>query len=197
MNNLTEVVKQLIIINVIIFIGTVIPPLSSYRDILAFHPPGYGFKPFQIVTHMFMHSGSSPTHLFFNMFTLYFFGPMIERLWGPKKFLVYYILCGLGALGLHFLIGNLTGGVSPVLGASGAISGVVLAFGMLYPNMKVMLLIPPIPMKAKYMVLIFLGIDLYLGLSSHNTGIAHFAHLGGALFGFLLILFWRKFPFRM
>ncbi len=198
MNNLTEVVKQLIIINVIIFVATIIPPLSELvRNDLIFHPPGRGFKPYQIISHMFMHDGRSPTHLFFNMFTLYFFGPMIERVWGPKKFLVYYMLCGLGALGLHVLIGSFTGGASPVLGASGAISGVVLAFAMLFPNLKVMLLIPPIPMKAKYMVLIFLGIDLYLGLSSYNTGIAHFAHLGGALFGFLLILFWRKFPFRM
>ena len=132
-------------------------------------------------------------HLFFNMFALYFFGPMTERVWGAKKFLVFYLLCGAGAMGLHLLIG----GGSPVLGASGAISGVVLAFAMLFPNAKVMLLIPPIPMKAKHMVLVFLGIDLFLGLSSYNTGIAHFAHLGGALFGFLLILFWRKFPFRM
>ena len=192
MNNLTEVVKQLIIINVIIFIGTSLPMLANLRNYFILFPPSTSyFKPIQLVTHMFMHADMG--HLFFNMFALYFFGPMTERVWGAKKFLVFYLLCGAGAMGLHLLIG----GGSPVLGASGAISGVVLAFAMLFPNAKVMLLIPPIPMKAKHMVLVFLGIDLFLGLSSYNTGIAHFAHLGGALFGFLLILFWRKFPFRM
>jgi membrane associated rhomboid family serine protease len=94
---------------------------------------------------------------------------------------------------LHLLLGQ----NAPVLGASGAISGVVLAFAMLFPDAKVMLLIPPIPMKAKHMVLLFLGIDLFMGFTSVNSGIAHFAHLGGALFGFLLILLWRKFPFNL
>jgi len=192
MNNLTEVVKQLIIINAIIFLGTSLPMLASFRHYFILYPPSTPyFKPIQLVTHMFMHADMG--HLFFNMLALYFFGPMIERLWGAKKFLIYYLLCGLGAMILHLLIG----GGAPVLGASGAISGVVLAFAMLFPNARVMLLIPPIPMKAKHMVLLFLGIDLFLGLSSYNTGIAHFAHLGGALFGFLLILFWRKFPMNM
>lgn len=192
MNNLTDVVKQLIIINAILFLGTNLPMLSHFREYFILFPPHTPyFKPVQLVTHMFMHADMG--HLFFNMLTLYFFGPMIERLWGAKKFLFYYMICGLGAMALHLLIG----GNAPVLGASGAISGVVLAFAMQFPDTRIMLLIPPIPMKAKYMVLIFLGIDLFLGLSNYNTGIAHFAHLGGALFGFLLIMIWRKIPFRM
>ncbi len=192
MNNLTEVVKQLIIINAILFFGTNLPMLSQFREYFILFPPQTQyFKPIQLVTHMFMHADMG--HLFFNMLTLYFFGPMIERLWGSKKFLVYYLACGFGAMILHLLIG----GNAPVLGASGAISGVVLAFAVLFPNARIMLLIPPIPMKAKHMVLIFLGIDLFMGLSNYNTGIAHFAHLGGALFGFLLIMIWRKFPFNM
>ncbi len=191
MNQLTEVVKQLIIINAIIFIGTSLPMLSQFRDYFILFPLDTPyFKPIQLVTHMFMHADMG--HLFFNMLALYFFGPMVERVWGPKKFLFFYLFCGFGALATHLLLS----GNSPMLGASGAISGVVLSFAMLFPNAQVMLLIPPIPMKAKHMVMIFLAIDLFLGVSSAHSGIAHFAHLGGALFGFLLILFWRKFPFN-
>ena len=192
MNNLTDVVKQLIIINAIIFIGLSLPITAQFKEYFILFPPGSAyFKPIQLVTHMFNHANMS--HLFFNMLGLYFFGPMIERIWGPKKFLFYYLFCGFGAMVLHLILG----GNSPVLGASGAISGVVLAFAMMFPNVQIMLLIPPIPMKAKYMVLLFLGFDLFMGLGNFSDGIAHFAHLGGALFGFLLILFWRKFPFGM
>lgn len=192
MNNLTEVVKQIIIINVIIFIGLSLPITSQFRDYFILFPLDTPyFKPIQLITHMFMHADMG--HLFFNMLALYFFGPMIERIWGAKKFLLFYMFCGFGALVLHLLLS----GNSPVLGASGAISGVVLAFAMMFPDTKIMLLIPPIPMKAKYMVLIFLGFDLFMGLTNASSGIAHFAHLGGALFGFLLILFWRKFPTSM
>ena len=198
MNNLTEVVKQLIIINVIIFLAVQLP-LTAFLEkyFVLFIPTSDHFKPIQLVTHMFMHA--SPSHLFFNMIGLFFFGPWIERVWGGKKFLFYFLFCGLGAMIAHMLVGFDYDSrvLQSVVGASGAVYGVVLAFGMLFPETKVMLLIPPIPMKAKYMAMLFIGIDLVLGLGSFNTGVAHFAHLGGALFGFLLILFWRKFPFRM
>lgn len=191
MNNLTEVVKQLIIINVIIFVAMQLPFTGALRDYFVMYPWGSSqFKPIQIISHMFSHANTS--HLFFNMLGLFFFGPWIERSWGPKKFLVFYIICGLGAALSHILIG----GGAPVLGASGAISGVLVAFAMMFPNVQVMLLFPPIPMKAKYMVLGYLAIDLFQGMGNYNTGIAHFAHLGGALTGFLLILYWRKYPFR-
>jgi len=130
------------------------------------------------------------THLFFNMMALYFFGPNVERVWGPKKFLFFYLLCGLGSILLHVVLG----GGGRVVGASGAISGVLLAFAYLYPNAKVMLLIPPIPMKAKFLVVGLLVIDLYLGITGARTGIAHFAHIGGALMGAGLIFFFRKNP---
>lgn len=192
MYRITDVVKHLIIINAIIFIGTNLPVLAALRPYFILYPPQSDlFKPIQVVTHMFMHG--SMGHLFFNMLALFFFGPNVESLWGPKKFLFFYLFCGFGAMIGHLLLG----GNAPVVGASGAIAGVLVAFAMLFPNATVMLLIPPIPMKAKYLVLIVLIIDIYMGLTNSASTIAHFAHLGGALFGFLLILFWRKYPFRM
>lgn len=191
MGNLTEVVKQLIIINVIIFLALQLPFTAGFRQYFVMYPIGSTyFQPMQIVTHMFNHANTA--HLFFNMLGLFFFGPWVERAWGPRKFLFYYLVCGLGAAITHIVIG----GGHPVLGASGAISGVLVAFAMMFPNVQVMLLIPPIPMKAKYMVLGYLALDLFQGLGRFDTGVAHFAHLGGALFGFLLIMIWRRYPFR-
>jgi len=164
-----------------------------------FSPTSAYFQPFQIVTHMFMHGDMG--HLFFNMFALFMFGPPLENLWGEKKFLFYYFVTGFGAMALHLLVkyfeismfgaNPLTANV-PMLGASGAVFGLLAGYGMSFPNSTIMLLIPPIPMKAKYFVLIYAGVELFLGLSPFSTGIAHFAHLGGALFGFLLMLYWRK-----
>ena len=189
MYNLTDVVKNLILINVVVFLILLMPFSEGLWRWFVLYPPDSGvFSPAQIVTHMFNHGGM--THLFFNMLGLFFFGPNVERVWGAKKFLFYYMICGLGAAALHMLIG----GGAPVLGASGAVSGVLLAFAWLFPNTKVMLLIPPIPMKAKHLVMGILAIDLFMGLSTYNDGIAHFAHLGGAVAGFLLILFWQKNP---
>ena len=187
MYNITDVVKNLLFINAIVFFAVQLPFFNHFAQYFVFFPFGSSnFHPIQIVTHMFNH-GNIP-HLFFNMLTLFFFGPNVERVWGPRKFLFFYLLCGLGALALHIILG----GHSAVVGASGAISGVLLAFAFLFPNAKIMLLIPPIPMKAKYLVGILLMVDLYLGLTGAATGIAHFAHIGGALTGALLILFFRK-----
>lgn len=186
-NNLTEVVKQLIIINVIIFFVLQLPMLAQLHKYFVFYPLGSDyFQPVQLITHMFNHGNTS--HLFFNMLGLFFFGPHVERLWGPKRFLTYYLICGAGAIVTHILLGA----NSAVLGASGAISGVVVAFAWLFPNVQVMLLIPPIPMKAKYMAALFIGIDLFMGFGQVNSGIAHFAHLGGALAGIVLILIWKR-----
>ena len=175
------------------------------RYILAlFGPSSAYFQPFQIVTHNFMHADI--THLFFNMFGLFMFGPPLESLWGPKRFLYYYFFAGLGALVLHILVVYIDvwyfGGESylinvPMLGASGSIFGLLLGFGMSFPETKVMLLIPPIPMKAKYFVVVFAVLELFLGLGPFRTGVAHFAHLGGALFGLLLILYWRRYGSRL
>lgn len=200
MNNLTDVVKNLLIINVIVFLALNFTFLGGFFNYFVLYPIGSPpFQPIQLVTHMFNHAPINPNlgisssfglmHIFGNMMTLYFFGPSVERIWGPKRFLFFYLACGFGAVIMHLIFGG-----GAVLGASGAIAGVMLAFAYLFPNAKVMLLIPPIPMKAKYLVLGLLVMDLYLGLTSSNTGIAHFAHIGGALMGVLLIWFFLKSP---
>jgi membrane associated rhomboid family serine protease len=149
---------------------------------------------------MFLHDPGGISHLFFNMFGLFMFGPPVEYMWGPKRFLIYYIVCGIGALILHFGIDfyqvhflNVPVEVVeiPLMGASGAIFGLLAAYGMLFPNNMIMLMFPPIPMKAKYFVLIYGVIELFAGINNTDN-VAHFAHLGGALFGFLLIMYWRN-----
>ena len=151
------------------------------------------FYPWQIISYGFLH-GNLP-HIFFNMLALWMFGREIEIRWGSKRFGIYYFTCLAGAGFIQLLVGtiSLAGGGSPypTIGASGGTFGILLAFGMLFPYRRVMLLFPPIPMEARYFVILFGGLELFLGVSGLRTGIAHFAHLGGMLFGFLLILFWR------
>ena len=157
-------------------------------------------QPVQLITYMFMHDTRGLSHLVFNMFGLYMFGPPIEYNWGPKRFLFYYLVAGFGALILHFgveyyhinFLGDFSGIDTPMVGASGAIFGLLAAYGMMYPNNEIRLLFPPIPIKAKYFVLMYAGAELFMGISGAQSGIAHFAHLGGALFGFLLIMYWRN-----
>ena len=153
---------------------------------------------------MFMHGGTA--HIFFNMYALYMFGTAVETVWGPKKFLFFYLFTGFGALALQLIVqaiefnyfgANPAGANVPMLGASGAVFGILAAYGMQFPNNVLRLLIPPISLKAKYFVLIYAAIEIGLGLSPFKTGVAHFAHVGGALFGFLLIMFWRKRGDRM
>ena len=210
MYRITEVVKHLLIINILMYVGTLL--LGDFLGSLGrlqlamFYPASPFFEPYQIVTHMFMHGNTM--HLFFNMFALFMFGPPLEASWGPKRFLFYYLFTGFGALGLYLLvqyfeISSIMDAKtqwdminSPMLGASGAVFGLLLGYGMLFPDNVIQLLIPPIPLKAKYFVMIYAGIELFLGLGNFNTGVAHFAHLGGALFGFLLILYWRRYGSR-
>lgn len=204
MPQLTDVVKKLLILNVAIyFIATmflnqyvslamVTPFLFDANGAMSFNP---NFQPFTMVSHMFMHSTHGMGHLLMNMMGLFFFGPYVERALGPKRFVILYFVAGFVAMFFHFGIDFITQSYSSVVGASGAISGVLFAFIMMFPDVKVMLLIPPIPMKAKYMALIFIGIDIFRGLSGSN--IAVFAHLGGAIAGVVLILLWRKSNFRL
>ncbi len=153
----------------------------------ALWPIGSGlFAPWQLFSYMFFHAGSG--HLFFNLLALWMFGQSIEQLWGTKRFVIYYFLTGIGAALLHMIIG---GGGAPTIGASGAVYGILLAFGMMFPNRTIMLLFPPIPMQAKYFVLIFGAIEFLSGIMRTSSGIAHFAHLGGMLVGFILIKMWR------
>lgn len=201
---LTDVVKKLLILNVAIyFIATLFLKdtilLGMQTPFLFDQATGAisynkGFQPFTMVTHMFMHSTAGMGHLLMNMMGLFFFGPYVERALGAKRFVILYFVAGFVAMFFHFGIDFITQDFSYVVGASGAISGVLFAFIMMFPDVKVMLLIPPIPMKAKYMAIIFFGIDLFRGLSGSN--IAVFAHLGGAIAGIVLILLWRKSNFR-
>lgn len=257
-NSIPPVVKNLIIINILFFLSTFILENIDI-DLVAYfgmHYPGSEkFMLHQIITYMFMHGGI--THIFFNMFALFMFGRVLESIWGPKRFLLYYFVTGIGAIVVHtfvnyleissiqnainafqnmpspdvlekFVNKNLTNasvqvrdfimnwyndpansiyadeGLSlmqrilelkmntPTVGASGAVFGILLAFGMLFPNTQLMLIFPPIPIKAKYFVIGYGLLELYLGFSQSSSNIAHFAHLGGMLFGFFMIKYWNK-----
>src|SRR5699024_4933531 len=166
-----------------------------------FYPTSPYFRPYQIITHMFIHADLG--HLFFNMFALFIFVPHLERLWGAKRFTIFYLVSGFGALALHLLAKyvemHYMGGSPflvniPTLGASGAVFGILAGFAMKFPNVELFLLFLPIPIKAKYFVLIYAGFELFMGINPMfgNSGVAHFAHVGGALFGFLLVLYWNK-----
>ncbi|MBR0533536.1 MAG: rhomboid family intramembrane serine protease [Bacteroidales bacterium] len=201
----TPVVKNLIIINTVILLGTMLIGDKAYEYLALFPFESHYFKGYQMVTHMFMHGGF--WHLFFNMYTLMIFGTALERMWGGKKFLLFYFVTGLGAalchnLVLHLQIEHFTAigetakaavaMATPTVGASGAIYGVLLGYAMLFPNHVLQLIFPPVAMKAKWFVIIFGAIELLTGITGMGGNIAHFAHLGGMLFGLLLILYWKK-----
>ncbi len=257
--NLPLVIKNLLILNVLVFAADNILPLIGIdiTRLFALHNiQSEYFKPFQFVTHMFMHGDLF--HIFFNMFALYMFGRVLEMVWGPKRFLIYYFVTGLGAAALHSFVSylgltdireaanaftntpspeifmtfvrefvpNASASLNefinsysmqpnnplyineasqfvqsvyeakiniPTVGASGAVFGVLLAFGMLFPNTQLMLLFPPIPIKAKYFVIIYGAIELFAAVMQQpGDNVAHFAHLGGMLFGFILIKYWNS-----
>ena len=234
MNNIPTVTKNLLIINVLMFLGCLVAEsrgidLADYLGlhfILADH-----FNAAQLITYMFMHGGF--THLFFNMFAVWMFGRILEQVWGPKRFFFYYMICGIGAgliqevvTGIRFY--DLQAGLSPdvmehifahgqealsqgknyidptmamvnatlngtTVGASGAVYGILLAFGMLFPNERLFIFPLPVPIKAKFFVMGYAVIELFAGLSANPyDNVAHFAHLGGMVFGLVLILYWRK-----
>ena len=208
MRNLPPAVKNLVIINIIVFLGTYFVGDKVYALFALFPVGSPYFQWWQPVTHMFMHG--SFAHIFFNMWSLIVFGPVLERMWGSKKFLLFYFVCGLGAAACHELVlylqvqhllaeGTAAAQASamsilrtPTVGASGAIYGLLLGFGMLYPNYTLSLLFPPVSLKAKWFVIIFAAIELLTGVLGTQDGVAHFAHLGGMLFGLILILLWKK-----
>lgn len=244
MMNITETVKQLIIINIIFFVGTQLVGENAFNLLSAHYPENPNFHFWQVITHIFMHGGFM--HLFSNMLGLLFFGPALESRWGGKKFLFFYISCGIGAFlvqqGIHYYyyhdsltqlaqlgfakeqvmdllnkgmidrrwqevlspieFNNLQGNFfSLSLGASGAIYGILVAFAFLFPNIEMMMLFLPIPIKAKYFVSGIIAVDLFLGLRGQSLfgsvgGVAHFAHLGGALIGFLMMWYWKKDQFK-
>jgi len=218
-DTLPPIVKNLIFINVLFFLATEF----LFRDIGEFGLQGIfglwpvnheNFRPYQIFTHMFTHA--SIGHIFFNMFSLWMFGRMLENIWGPKKFLLFYLLCGVGAAVAHMSVAyfqykpilealefaKATGQTEYVeqlqsyggyaVGASGAVMGVLVGFAYLFPNTELMLLFPPIPIKAKWLILGLVAFDLFGGLGRTSDGIAHWAHLGGAAMGFILVFIWNK-----
>lgn len=149
---------------------------------------GSPFMPWQVVTYGFLHGNL--THIFFNMFALWMFGRELELMMGMKRFLTYYFTCVVGAALVQLIVASTQGVIYPTVGASGGVFGILLAYGMAFPNRMVMLIFPPIPMKAKYFVIMYGLLELYLGLSGNAPGVANFAHLGGMLFGFLLLRYW-------
>lgn len=149
-----------------------------------------GFQWWQLVSYGFLHGGWA--HLFFNMFALYMFGLPIERAWGTRRFVYFYLICLVGAGMVQLAVAAWSGEVYPTIGASGAVFGVLLAFGMMFPNTRLMLLFPPIPIKAKWFVLGYGVLTLIFGVTGTMSNVAHFAHLGGMLFGLVLILYWGR-----
>ncbi len=231
--NMPLVVKNLLIVNGLFFLATwAMQPqgLDLSRHLGAFYYDSPLFRPWQIITHMFMHANFM--HIFFNMFALWMFGSSIEHVWGPKRFLTYYLITGFGAFILHYLVVSIeaqqliaelgpqavqtvkTEGMRlwadgrnytvpeglgrlnliynvPVVGASGAVFGILLAFGMMFPNTKLIFIFFPVPIKAKYFVMLYGAFELFSGIANRpGDNIAHFAHLGGMLFGFILIKYW-------
>ena len=201
MFNLSPLVRNLIIINVVVFLLQNLLPISSARCMEFQYSPGLSgfvslwpigscaFAPYQFFTYMFAHGGFG--HIFFNMLALASFAPVLENYWGEKKFLIFYVVTGMGAGILYALVNYFffpgTGG--SMLGASGAIYGILMAFGLVFPNMEIMLLFPPIPIKAKYMVFL-MGFLTYA--MDRSGSVAHLAHFGGAFVAFLLISYWRS-----
>jgi len=233
-NILPEVIKNLLIINGLFFLGSMVLESTFGIDVnrlLGLYVPGsVHFRPYQIVTHMFMHGNLG--HVFFNMFALWMFGNMLENIWGGKRFLIYYFATGLGAAAIHlgwnyFELMQTLQGVSPeqvqniiangtnvlmtgqnyadpqlaklnliynipTVGASGAVFGILLAYGMLFPDTRIYLYFA-FPIKAKYFVIGYGLLELYNGIANDpSSNVAHFAHLGGMLFGFILIKYWQN-----
>lgn len=217
MNNLPTVTKNLLIINVLCFFGMLVAKRYGIdvENLLGLHFfLASDFNLSQLISYMFMHANFQ--HIFFNMFAVWMFGRVLEQVWGPKRFLTYYLICGIGAgliqelvqyLEYAFTLSNydsvnlgIAGGIIPMeeylnmmttVGASGAVYGILLAFGMLLPNSQMFIFPLPFPIKAKYFVIGYAVLELFLGLGG-GDGVAHFAHLGGMLFGLILIIYWRK-----
>jgi len=188
------VTQSLLIANVVVFLLQSSTG-GSLETWFALWPLSHGFAPWQLVTYGFLHGGWA--HIFFNMLGLYMFGSDIERLFGSRYFLAYYFACLVSAALCQLLVVALAGGPPfPTLGASGALYGLLLAFGMYFPRRMVMLIFPPIPMQARYFVIVFGGLELLFGVTGTADGVAHFAHLGGMLGGWLVIQYRRRgFPF--
>jgi membrane associated rhomboid family serine protease len=190
MQKTTPIVLNLIIINALVFVAQMVldktSGLTGYIALYSYQSEL--FRPYQLVTHMFAHGGFM--HILFNLYALWMFGSVLERVWGPKKFLIFYLVCGLAAGLAQMFTMDLMGSA---VGASGAIMGLLAAFAYLFPNVQFYILPFPFPIKAKFMVAIYAAIDLFGGLHpGASDNIAHFAHLGGLVMGFILVIIWGK-----
>ncbi len=188
------VIKNLLIINVLVFLGQWLAN-NVLVTWFGLWPVFSGFfQVWQLVSYSFLHGGIG--HLFFNMFALWMFGAQIENTWGSRRFLIYYGVCVTGAALAQLAVASVTGGIYPTIGASGGVFGILLAFGMMFPEQRIMLLFPPIPIKAKYFVIGYGVLELFFATSGLQPGIANMAHLAGMATGFLLITYWRgRLPF--
>ena len=219
MNNIPTMTKNLLVVNVLAFLATFVLERSGIdlTRMLGLHFfLASEFHVYQFVTYMFLHGGF--THILFNMFALWMFGSVIERVWGPKKFLFYYICCGIGAGFTQELVQYVSYSMENIaayqyvsangvqmttdayinlwttIGASGAVYGILLAFGMIFPNERLFIIPFPFPIKAKWLIVGYIAIELFSAMSGPGDGVAHMAHLGGMLFGFLMIRYWQKHP---
>ena len=209
------IIKNLIIINVIVWLAQMMydKQFDLTNKLGLWTIQSEEFKPYQIVTHMFTHSPTMPFHIIFNMFTLWMFGRVLENIWSHKRFLFFYLACGIGAAICHELVQYFqyekmlevfsSGDIirarrmmlnfGPAVGASGAVMGVMVAFAFLFPNTELFIMLIPIPIKAKWAILGFVALDLFGGVNpTSGDNIAHFAHLGGALTGFIIVYIWNK-----
>jgi membrane associated rhomboid family serine protease len=152
------------------------------------------FQPWQLVTYSFLHGGLM--HLVLNMYALWLFGARMENLWGPRAFAVYYFFCVIGAGAIQLIVVAMSSEIYPTVGASGGVFGLLLAFGLTFPEQVLVLMFPPVALKAKWLVLIYGAIELWSGVTGTRAGVAHFAHLGGMLFGYVLLVYWRTHPPR-
>jgi membrane associated rhomboid family serine protease len=205
------IVKNLIIINILVFVAQLTLNITNW--VMLFPIQHESFAPYQIATHMFAHSPNMIFHIVFNMFALYMFGRVLENVWGPQRFLFFYLACGVGAAACHLAVqyfswenmeaalaaGNVAkaegyaSSLGPALGASGAVMGIFAAFAYLFPNTEMFIMFIPFPIKAKWAVLGLAAIDLFGGIANFSgDNVAHFAHLGGAITGFIIVLIWNK-----
>ena len=189
MFNLPVVTLNIILANILIFL---LENMLGDQTITTFAlwPFGPQFLPWQIVTYAFLHG--SMMHLLFNMFAVYMFGADLERVWGTKRFLIYYLVCVVSAAFAQLLVTSVTGEYYPTVGASGGVFGLLLAYARYFPQRQILLLIPPIPLPARVFVVVYGALELVLGVTGTLSGIAHFAHLGGLVGGFLLLHYWKS-----
>lgn len=198
-DRLPPVVKYLIVINVLVWIAQLIldrgPGLTPFLALYPLDSPDFGA--YQILTHMFAHAAYGLGgriqlyHILFNMFALWMFGKELENIWGGKRFLAFYMMCGVGAAVLHLLVQHLAGGYSYAIGASGAVMGIFAAFAFLFPNTPLFFFFVPIPIKAKWAMLGLMAFDLFGGIAGTDN-VAHFAHLGGAITGIIMVWNWNR-----